>query len=178
MNKQINYILEYLAKKDDYIYKEILGFFEKKLIYIPTKFSPNQLELLAQKSDIDLSKTKLDKLVNEILDDELIKAKKSIFHTLIKSNFKKDIEKFNKVESSIYKLLDLYINSLCIGFDLFYIYTKSNLQEPEICIEFANVLHVKLLNKIFNKEEIVLLEKNLKEVMSVYLALYAKYLYK
>jgi hypothetical protein len=180
MNKKINYLIEYLAKSENVLYKDILEQFEKYTIYTATKYEPKTIKLLASKTGIKIvdAQKLLEEALKEELHEDLIEAKKQLFETLIKANFKKEKEQFDKVETSIFKCLSSYIIGITKAFDLFYIYTKSNLQEPEIFIEFANTLHVKLLNKIFNKEEIVLLEKNLKEVMSVYLALYAKYLYK
>ena len=179
MNRQNNYLIEYLAKSENFLYRDILVFFEKNSIYTATKYEPKTIKVLAQKSglEIDDAEKLLDESLKKELHKRLIEAKKQLFETLIKANFKKKKEHFDKVETSIFKCLSSYIVGITKAFDVFYVYTKNNQQKPELFIEFANTLHVKLVNSIFNKEEKELLEDKLKEVMSVYLALYAKYLY-
>ena len=56
-------------------------------------------------------------------------------------------------------------------------YTKDDVREPEVFIEFASGVHVKLIEMIFNKEEKELLADKLKEIMGVYLSVYARFLY-
>ncbi len=179
MNKNINYLIEYLAKSENILYQDILNFFEKEGIYTPTKYEAKTIKVLAKKSglEIDNASILLDEKIKLELHERLIEAKKQLFETFLKANFKKKKEQFDKVETTIFKCLSSYIVGITKAFDLFYVYTKNNQQKPEIFIEFANTLHVKLFESIFNKEEKVLLEGKLKEVMSVYLALYAKYLY-
>jgi len=180
LNKKLNYLIEFLAKSNNFLYVKVLGFFEKEGIYIPTKYDVKTIKLLAKKSGFDIKNEEklFGDILNENLHISLIKAKEQLFETLIKANFKKKKEQFDKVETSIFKCLSAYIIGLTKAFDIFYVYTHNNQQEPEIFIEFANTLHVNLVQSIFNEEEKNLLEEKLKEVMSVYLALYAKYLYK
>lgn len=158
----------------------MLDFFEKEGIYIPTKYDLKTIKLLAKKTGLDIEHEEklFDDMLNKKLPKSLIQAKEQLFETLIKANFKKKKEQFDKVETSIFKCLSAYISGLAKAFDIFYVYTQKNQQQPEIFIEFANTLHVNLVQSIFNKEEKELLEDKLKEVMGVYLALYAKYLYK
>ncbi len=179
MNKEINYLIEYLAKSNDIICAEVLSFFTEHYIYIPTKYELKTIKILASKSGVELDNAEhlLNEKLKEELNKTLIQAKEQLFETLIKTNFKKKKEQFDKVETSIFKCLSSYIVGITRAFDIFYVYTKKNQQKPELFIEFANILHVKLVNSVFNKEEKELLEDKLKEVMSVYLALYAKFLY-
>jgi len=179
MNKNINYLIEYLAKSEDILYQDILNFFEKEGIYTPTKYEPKTIKVLAKKSGLEIEDASilLDEKIKLELHERLIEAKKQLFETFLKVNFKKKKEQFDKVETTIFKCLSSYIVGITKAFDLFYVYTKNNQEKPEVFIEFANTLHAKLFESIFNKEEKALLEDKLKEVMSVYLALYAKYLY-
>ena len=158
----------------------MLDFFEKEGIYIPTKYDLKTIKLLAKKSGFDIANEEklFGDILNEKLPKTLLKAKEQLFETLINANFKKKKEQFDKVETSIFKCLSAYISGLTKAFDIFYVYTQKNQQEPEVFIEYANTLHVNLVQSIFNEEEKKLLEEKLKEVMGVYLALYAKYLYK
>lgn len=158
----------------------MLNFFEKEGIYIPTKYDLKTIKLLAKKAGFDIKHEEklFGDMLNEKLPQSLIQAKEQLFETLIKANFKKKKEQFDKVETSIFKCLSAYISGLTKAFDIFYVYTQNNQQKPEIFIEFANTLHVNLVQSIFNKEEKELLEEKLKDVMGVYLALYAKDLYK
>jgi flagellin-specific chaperone FliS len=179
MNKKINYLIEYLAKSENVLYKDILEQLDKNSIYTKTKYEPKTIKVLASKSGIviDDAQKLLDDTLQEEVHENLIEAKKQLFETLIKANFKKEKEQFDKVETSIFKCLSSYIIGITKAFDIFYVYTKNNQQEPEVFIEFANALHVKLVHSIFNEEEIKLLKDKLKEVMGVYLSIYARYLY-
>lgn len=186
MNKEINYLIEYLAKSSDknaLIYKDILEFFSEHLIYAISKYKIKSLQVLAAKNDIELANSfdavlkRLDTLLEENMNDEIKEAKKQLLDTIIQSNFKKKKEQFDKVETSIYKCLTSYIYGLTRGFEIFYMYTKDNVKEPEVFIEYGNFLHVKLIDTIFNEEEKALLEEKLKEVMSIYLSVYARSLY-
>jgi hypothetical protein len=184
--KQIDYILEFLSKgeqKESKIYESILDFLGEQLLYTSSSFSRKSLITLANKegfaleNDFDAMLKRLDTLLQENLHAEIKEAKSQLFETLISSNFKKKKEQFDKVETSIYKCLSSYIFGLTRGLEIFYIYSLDNVKEPEVFIEYANTLHVKLFEEIFNESEKALLEEKLKEIMSVYLSLYARYLY-
>jgi dGTP triphosphohydrolase len=186
MNKEINYQIEYLAKSDDknaLFYQEILEFFKKHLIYTSSKYDLKALKVLAEKSKIEFpisfndALQKLDKTMQKCIGKDIQEAKQQLFETIIQSNFKKEKELFDKVETSIYKTLSAYIYGLTRAFELFFIYTKENVKDPELFIEYAHEIHKKLVEHIFNKEEKILLETKLKELMSVYLSVYARYLY-
>jgi hypothetical protein len=177
MDKDINYKIEYFAKSGDATCSMVLDFLDKQSIYVPTKFDSKKIKILAKRDGIELSKENFLKLVESKIHTEIINAKKMLFKTIIQSNFKKEKEQFDKVETTIYKCLKLYIDSLCFGFELFYIYKKNHPLKPEIFILFAKELHAKIFQTIFNKEERELLKDKLQEVMGVYLTLYARYLY-
>lgn len=187
MNKEINYLIEILAKfdenKDSYFYKDILDFFKYHYIYSVSKYEIKTLNVLAKRDGFQIPANfsealkALDKKLELYIDKDISEAKKQLFDTIISSNFKKEKESFDKVESSIYKCLLTYISGLTRSFELFFIYTKNDVKEPEIFIEFASHIHEKLLKTVFNKEERKLLDDKLKEIMSVYLSVYARYLY-
>ncbi len=148
-----------------------------------SKYGVKSINVLAKRdgfivpSNFEDALIELDKKLNSLIDKDIIEAKKQLFETIITSNFKKKKESFDKVESSIYKCLLSYISGLTRSLELFFVYTKNDVKEPEVFIEFANTVHEKLLNTIFNKEEKELLSDKLKEIMSVYLSVYARYLY-
>ncbi len=187
MNKEINYLIEFLAKLDianvSNLYVVILDFFDTHSIYIPSKYDTKALQVLAKKSDIELSNNvvilfkRLDKVLDTNIHQEIKTSKKQLLETIIASNFKKKKEHFDKVETAIYKTLTAYVFGLTRALDIFYIYTKNSVQKPEVFIEFANTVHTQLIDMIFNDQERELLEAKLKEVMGVYLSLYARYLY-
>lgn len=187
MNKNINYLIEFLAKSDEKnadIYKNLLDFFREHYIYTSSKYEIKTLNVLALRSKIEPALNfkhglkQLDEILSKSLNSDIKEAKEQLLKTIITTNFKKKKEDLDKVETSIYKCITSYIYGLSRSLELFYMYTKDDLKEPEIFIDFANIVHVKLIEMIFNKEEKELLEEKLKEVMGVYLALYAKYLYK
>lgn len=187
MNKNINYLIEYLAKSDEEknasFYNYVLDFLKEHYIYTASKYDIKTLNVLAKRSKIELASTYndalklLDKELQENMNSEIKEAKEQLLETIITSNFKKKKEDFDKVETSIYKCLISYVFGLTRALEIFYMYTKDDVKEPEVFIEFANGTHTKLIEIIFNKEEKELLADKLKEIMGVYLSVYARYLY-
>lgn len=186
MNKELNYLIEFLAKSSDKnatFYKDILSFFSENLIYTSSKYEIKTLRVLASKDEIYLEESfdgvlkHLDTFLEDSMNNTIKEAKKQLLQTLIQSNFKKKKEQFDKVETSIYKCLTSYIYGLTRGLELFYVYTLKDVKKPELFIEYGNFLHIRLIKEIFNKQERELLEDKLKEVMGVYLSVYARYLY-
>ena len=187
MNKQINYLTEFLAKnrsqKSAELYKCILDFLKKHYIYTASKYDIKTLNILAKRAkletalDFEDGVTKLDYILEDIMSNDIKEAKKQLLETIIKTNFKKPKEDLDRVETSIYKCLTSYIFGLVRALEIFYVYTKDDIKEPEVFIEFASYMHKNLIDMIFNKEEKTLLEDKLKEIMSVYLSVYARELY-
>lgn len=186
MNKNINYLIEFLAKSDEKnadIYKYLLAFFKEHYIYTSSKYEIKTLNVLALRSKIELALNfehglkQLDKILDESINSDIKEAKEQLLQTIITTNFKKKKEDLDKVETSIYKCITSYIYGLTRALELFYMYTKDDVKEPEVFIEFANSVHVKLIEMIFNKEEKKLLAEKLREIMAVYLSIYARYLY-
>ncbi len=184
LNKNADYLIEYLAKSDDKIssfYQYILDFFKKKYIYSASKYELKTLNVLAARGGVEIVSSHKDalelmeKILNKSINDETKKIKKQLLQTLITSNFKKKKENFDKVDTSIYKCIIAYISSLTRGLELFCLYTKQNPQEPELFIEFASGIHENLISMIFNEQERELLDDKLKKIMAVYLSVYARY---
>jgi len=186
MNKNINYLIEYLAKSDEKnadFYKYLLDFLKEHYIYTASKYDIKTLNVLATRNKLELALNfgnglnQLDKILEEGMNSEIKEAKEQLLETIIATNFKKKKENFDKVETSIYKCITSYIYGLTRALELFYMYTKDDVREPEVFIEFASGVHAKLLEMIFNKEEKKLLADKLKEIMGVYLSVYARFLY-
>lgn len=197
MNKKLNYTIEYMAKTEDessLLYEKVLEFFKEHYIYTASKYELSTLSILANKSDIKLPKNfkngvkKLDIILEKNLNGEIKEAKRELLYTISKTNFpkkqkylnksiKKFEEKLEKVELKIYQSITAYIYGITRVLELFYVYTYDEKKEPELFIEYANTMHIELIELIFNKEEKELLSEKLKEIMSVYLSLYARYLY-
>lgn len=187
MNKNINYLIEFLAKSDDNknvnFYCHILEFLKKQYIYTASKYDVKTLNILATRNKLEVALNfedgvnQLDQILLKSINSEIKEAKEQFLKTIITTNFKKKKENFDKVETSIYKCITSYVFGLTRAIEIFYMYTKDDLKEPEVFVEFASEVHVKLIEMIFNKEEKELLEDKLKEIMSVYLSLYARYLY-
>jgi hypothetical protein len=186
MSKNINYLIEYLAKSDEKnadFYKYLLDFLKKNYIYTASKYDIKTLNVLAGRSKIDIASNfddglqLLDRILHESMNSEIIEAKEQLLETIIVTNFKKKKEDLDKVETSIYKCITSYIFGLTRALELFYVYTKDDVKEPEVFIEFASGVHAELIEMIFNKEEKELLADKLKEIMGVYLSVYARFLY-
>lgn len=187
MNKELNYLIEFLAKSNDdsslYFYKNILEFFKEHLLYTSSKYEIKTLKTLAMKDKIEFpcdfedALNKLDVLLDLNMNSEIKEAKQQLLETILATNFKKKKENFDKVETSIYKTLLAYIVGLTRALEIFYMYTKDNVKEPEVYIEYSTKVHEELIVLIFNNEEKKLLADKLKEIMSVYLSVYARYLY-
>ncbi len=186
MNKNINYLIEFLAKSDEKnanFYKCILDFFKEQYIYTASKYDIKTLNVLASRSKINIALSfenglkLLDKILQENMNSEIREAKEQLLQTIITTNFKKKKEDFDKVETSIHRCITSYIFGLTRALELFYMYTKDDVKEPEVFIEFASSVHTELIEIIFNKEEKELLADKLKEIMGVYLSVYARFLY-
>ena len=186
MIKKINYLIEFLAKSNEKnadFYKYILSFLQEHYIYTVSKYDIETLNILAIRSKLEVASNfengvkLLDKILQESMNSEIKEAKKQLLKTIIATNFKKKKEDFDKVETSIYKCVTSYIYGLTRALELFYMYTKDDVREPEVFVEFASGVHIELIEMIFNKEEKELLADKLKEIMSVYLSVYARYLY-
>ena len=186
MSKNINYIIEFLAKSDEKnadFYKYLLDFLKEHYIYTASKYDIKTLNVLAIRNKLELAASfedglnQLDKIFEEGMNSEIKEAKEQLLETIITTNFKKKKEDFDKVETSIYKCITSYVYGLTRALELFYMYTKDDVREPEVFIEFASRVHAKLLEMIFNKEEKELLADKLKEIMGVYLSVYARFLY-
>jgi len=198
MNKDINYLLEYLIKIDDNdnteLYKFITNFFNEHYIYTPSKYELKTLGVLANRSGFSLPESfeqavkELDKCLEVEINGEIKEAKIQLLTTILLTNFpknqkhlkksmKKFEEKLEKVDKKIYRAITSYIYALTRGLELFYVYTLHDKKDPELYIDFSNRLHIELIELIFNEKEKELLADKLKEIMSVYLCVYARYLY-
>ena len=125
-------------------------------------------------------------MLESFLPNEISTLKKSIFHTLIASNFPQKkgflehsyalfISELEPVEKTIFDNLTSYVLHINRGLGVFC--SVENMQSPENFVAFGNALHVKLLKFIYNEEERLLMNNGLKELLSVYLGIYGRYLY-
>lgn len=196
MKKEIIYLLEYLSKSDKaeeaHFYQKIISALENALLYTPTRYTQNQLQTLIKHSGYTVPQNfqealnRLDTVLENALPKNLIELRKSIFLTLLVSNFPKKKgflehslalfeSQLEPVEKSIYHNLSAYVISLNRGLALlFLLQSKST---PEMLVTFAKTLHVTLLETIFNQEERALLSQGLSELMAVYVGVYGKFLY-
>lgn len=197
MKKEIIYLSEYLAKnqiKGEFEpYEAIHHVLNTLEIYTPSKYDQTQIKVLLKRSGLDVPSCfeeavlQMDKVLEAFLPSNITTLKKSIFNTLIASNFpqKKNflehsyelfILQLEPVEKSIFENLTSYVLHLNRGLGIFY--SLSQKQSPEVFVAFGNALHVALLELIYNEEERILLGGGLKELLGVYLGVYGKYLYK
>ena len=200
MKKEIIYLIEYLSKSpnvgESELYREMSATLASLEIYTPSKYDQEQIKTLMTRMGVtppvsfEDAVVSLDKVLENALPSEISQMKKSIFHTLIASNFPKKkafldhsyaffISQLEPVEKSIYDNLTSYVVSLNRAFGVFYVLCQDEtmLHQPETFVAFGNALHVKLLSLIYNEEEQSLLENGLRELLGVYLGLYGKYLY-
>lgn len=196
MKKELTYLIEYSIKNPHQEGVVLHDFLVQTLasmeLYTPTKYTQKQIITLMTHANItpptslEEALKRVDTLLETMLPKALNEGKKHLFHTLIASNFpqKKGFlehsyalfeSQLEPVEKSIYHALRAYVKGLSLGLGLFYCFGKSC--TPEALLAFAQTLHVKLLELIFNKEETMLLSKGLSELMGVYVGLYGNYLY-
>lgn len=196
MKKEIIYLIEYLAKspiKDESKpYEAILDGLNTLEIYTPSKYKQAQINILLKHAGLDrpldfvAAVLQLDKVLENFLPNEISTFKKSIFHTLIVSNFPQKkgflehsyalfIAQLEPVEKTIFENLTSYVLHINRGLGVFC--SVGEKQSPENFVTFGEALHVRLLELIYNKEERDLLADGLKELLGVYLGLYGKYLY-
>ncbi len=196
MKKEIIYLSEYLAKSQIKgafePYEAILQVLNTLEIYTPSKYDQVQIQVLLKHggwsvpSSFEEAVLQLDKVLESFLPNEISTLKKSIFHTLIASNFPQKkgflehsyalfISELEPVEKTIFDNLTSYVLHINRGLGVFC--SVENMQSPENFVAFANALHVKLLKFIYNEEERLLMNNGLKELLSVYLGIYGRYLY-
>ncbi|OHE11890.1 MAG: hypothetical protein A2329_05365 [Sulfurimonas sp. RIFOXYB2_FULL_37_5] len=196
MKKEIIYLSEYLAKnqtKGEFEpYEAILHVLDTLEIYTPSKYDQTQIQVLFKRSGLDVPSyfeeavLQLDKVLESFLPSDITTLKKSIFLTLIASNFPQKkgflehsyalfISQLEPVEKTIFDNLTSYVLHINRGLGVFY--SLGEKQTPENFVAFGNALHVKLLTLFYNEEERALLDDGLKELLGVYLGIYGKYLY-
>ena len=196
MKKEIIYLSEYLAKSQIKgafePYEAILQVLNTLEIYTPSKYDQVQIQVLLKHGgwsvpySFEEAVLQLDKVLESFLPNEISTLKKSIFHTLIASNFPQKkgflehsyalfISELEPVEKTIFDNLTSYVLHINRGLGVFC--SVENMQSPENFVAFANALHVKLLKFIYNEEERLLMNNGLKELLSVYLGIYGRYLY-
>ncbi|MDD3344078.1 MAG: hypothetical protein PHR87_10935 [Sulfurospirillaceae bacterium] len=200
MKKETLYLIEYLGKSpfihDNELFQTILAMLEKAELYSPSKYSQEQLKRLMLHSKMSLPDNDLSALIllDKALDKELPQgieiSKKQIFHTLLAGNFPQKkvfledsmaqfLAQLEPVEKQIYDNLFAYISVINRALGLFFCMAQSRSYAiaPEVLVGFGNSLHEKLVVVLFNEEERLLMSNGLKELLSVYLSLYGKYLY-
>lgn len=196
MKKEIIYLTEYLAKSHKQgefePYAAILQALNTLEIYMPSKYDQVKIQALLKHggwsvpSSFEEAVLQLDKVLESFLPSEISTLKKSIFHTLIASNFPQKkgflehsyalfISQLEPVEKTIFDNLTSYVLHINRGLGVFC--SLEDMQSPENFVAFGNALHVKLLELIYNDEERSLLSDGLKELLGVYLGIYGKYLY-
>lgn len=199
MEKELNYLIEFIAKSDDVPIKKLYGTIHSTLnsleMCVVSKYSQTQIQAIMNKAQICVPQNifeafnALDSLLAHALPKELEEAKQKIFLTLVSSNFPKKrvflehsiaffISQLEPVEKQIYEQLLSYIVGINRAFGIFSLLHKDCVeQNPEHFIDFGTKVHEVLLEMLFNDEEQALLQASLKELLGVYLGLYGKYLY-
>lgn len=196
MKKEITYLFEFLCKNEKpeeaQLYASIAHALEKRLLYVPSRYTQEKLNILMRHmgylvpTSYEEAIKHFDTVLEAFLPKPLFDAKKTIFMTLLTSNFPKKRgflehslalfeSQLEPVEKSIYHNLSAYVKSINRGLGLFFILGEKS--TPEILIAFTNDLHVNLLQTIYNEEERTLLKKGLSELMAVFIGLYGKYLF-
>lgn len=199
MKKTILYLIEFLAKSPDDTSKPYAFMLENLALmelHTPTKFSYAQIATLMQHQGLDAPSSpqeaikELDRSFEHILPQMVHEAKRTLFTTLLATNFPAKkmflnhslemfVSQLEPVEKSIYDNLLAYVAGLNRGLGLFFCLAKEEPDyfQPEAFVRFSESLHVRLLAFIFNEEEQAYLSQGLKELLGVYLGLYGKYLY-
>lgn len=196
MKKEIIYLMEYLSKSpsigESELYSVIISALENSDVYIPSKYNQTQINALMLRIDMTPPNSfseavvGLDKAIELLLPEEIATMKKSIFHTLMVSNFPQKkgflehsyaffISQLEPVEKSIFDNLTSYV--LCLNRGLGIFYSVGQNHSPEAFIAFGNTFHKELMRLIYNDEEQKLLGEGLKSLLGVYLGMYGKHLY-
>jgi len=196
MKKEIIYLLEYLSKSEKSeeaeLYKAIVIALEATVLYAPSNYSQIKIQTLMRHASYEVpqtfkeASTLLDARLEALLPSSLVQMRHTILKTLLISNFPKKKgflehsfalfeSQLEPVEKNIYQNIMAYVVGLNRALCLFFLLGERS--TPESFLSFAQTLHVKLLESIFNEEEKTLLEKGLKELMGVYVGIYGKYLY-
>lgn len=196
MKKESIYLLEYLSKNEKseeaHFYKKIVSALENTLLYTSSRYTQNQLKTLMKHSGYAVPENfqealnRLDSVLESALPKNLIELRKSIFSTLLVSNFPKKKSflehslalfesQLEPVEKSIYQNLSAYVISLNRGLALLFLLEPKS--RPEMLIVFSKTLHVNLLEMIYNQEERELLTQGLSELMGVFVSVYGKFFY-
>jgi len=201
MKKEILYLTEYLAKsesaQENAFYELLMQNFALEELYTPTKFTQAQITSLMQRqgfripSSFEEGVKALDTALEQALPKPLQEAKKTLFITLLNANFPKKkgflnaslelfLSQLEPVEKSIYENLLAYVSGLNRSLALFFALGIEDTRNftPERFVKYAEVLHEKLLDLVFNEEEKALMGQGLRELLGVYLSLYGKYLYR
>ncbi len=196
MKKEIIYLMEYLSKsdKDDEakLYQAIIHALERTVLYTPSRYTQEKLCILMRHATFETPENfqealkLLDARFEELIPSSLMQMRKTIFKTLLISNFPKKKSflehslalfesQLEPVEKNIYQSIMAYVMGLNRALCFFFLLGEKS--TPEMLLTFSSTLHVTLMESIFNEEEKVLLEKGLKELMGVYVGIYGKYLY-
>jgi len=197
MKKEIIYLTEYLAKshqKGEFEpYTAILQELNTLEMHTPSKYDQGHIQALLKHGgwsvpfSVEEAILQLDKALEDFLPNEISTLKKSIFNTLIASNFPQKkgflehsyalfISQLEPVEKTIFDNVTSYVLHINRGLGVFY--SVGEKQSPENFVAFGHALHLKLLELIYNEEERALLSNGLKELLGVYLGIYGKYLFK
>ncbi|AFL68495.1 hypothetical protein Sulba_1201 [Sulfurospirillum barnesii SES-3] len=197
MKKEILYLTEYLAKsKENPFYPRLVENLSECSLYTPTHFTQAHICALLKHHSLRVPSNEeegiqqLDMCLQKSLPEALNEAKKTLFMTLLQSNFPKKksflnvslelfISQLEPAEKSIYENLLAYVVGINRALALFFVFAKEEQKEltPEHLVTFAQSLHVSLMALIFNDDEQALLEEGLTSLLGVYLSLYGKYLY-
>ncbi len=200
MKKETIYLIEYLRKSThtpEHAFYECIAQTLKALeLYHPSRYTLTQiLSLMHHQNqtapkDAQEAVKMLDSLLETALPLPLQEAKKTLFMTLLHSNFPKKksfltvslelfLSQLEPVEKSIYENLLAYVSGLNRALSLFFVLSleEPNTFTPEALVHFGETVHVTLIELLLNEEERGHLSNGLKELLGVYLSLYGKYLY-
>lgn len=196
MKKEIIYLLEYLGKSENdnaaNLPKEMILALETTLLYSPSHYSQTKIQTLMRHLNYHVPETfeealtLFDARLEAMLPSSLLAMRKTILKTLLASNFPKKKSflehsltlfesQLEPVEKNIFQSIIAYVIGLNRALSLFFILGEKS--TPEMLLNFAQFLHVKLLASLLHEEERVFLEKGLNELMGVYVGIYGKYLY-
>lgn len=191
---QVQLLLEFIAysqktpKDIQKVYTSMLQILEEYELYTKSIFTCKQIEQILKDraklhiNEYEMAKYHLSKLLH---NNKLQEEKKSIFHSLMASNFQAKAEKLkkskedfeaslSKVEAKMYTMISLYIELFLASLDVFTLFSSQHQKSVENITSFSILIHDALIKNIFYEEERKHIELGLKQLSVVYIGLYCK----
>lgn len=195
MNKKVQLVLEFLAKckttSKEYqqVYSAILDELSEQNLCARTIFSCKRIKTLLKNEITSQHEAEIffkHNLSNK--DEEFKKLLKKIYFSLLSSNFSAHapllnvgINEFeaslNRVEAKIYKMIEAYIKTILLSLELYIFFDQKKEKGLIEIVDFSKKCHEVIVKNLFYDEEKSLMDKSLKELLTIYVGVYFNFCY-